>query len=165
MTESRQRMSPAARKRAEELGLDVTALTGSGPQGAIVLEDVEKAAATLAQPQDRATEMRRAIAAAMARSKREIPHYYLASDIPLGRASRWLASRNEARPVTERVIMAVLLLKAVALALKKYPELNGFFRDGAFQPGARHSSRGGDLPSPGRAHRSGDTRRGQEGPR
>ncbi len=71
----------------------------------------------------------------MARSKREIPHYYLASDIPLGRASRWLASRNEARPVTERVIMAVLLLKAVALALKKYPELNGFFRDGAFQPG------------------------------
>ena len=128
-------MSPAARKRAEELGLDTTALTGSGPQGAIVLEDVEKAAATLAQPQDRATEMRRAIAAAMARSKREIPHYYLASDIPLGRATRWLASRNEARPVTERVIMAVLLLKAVALALKKYPELNGFFRDGAFQPG------------------------------
>ena len=119
VTEARRRMSPAARKRAEELGVDVTALTGSGPQGSIVLEDVEKAAATKAQPQDRASEMRRAIAAAMARSKGEIPHYYLASDIPLDRASRWLASRNEARPVTDRVIMAVLLLKAVALALKK----------------------------------------------
>ncbi len=154
VTEARRRMSPAARKRAEELGVDVTALTGSGPQGSIVLEDVEKAAATKAQPQDRASEMRRAIAAAMARSKREIPHYYLASDIPLDRASRWLASRNEARPVTDRVIMAVLLLKAVALALKKYPELNGFFRDGAFQPvpgihlGVAISLRQGGLIAP-----------------
>jgi pyruvate dehydrogenase E2 component (dihydrolipoamide acetyltransferase) len=79
--------------------------------------------------------MRRAIAAAMARSKREIPHYYLATDIPLARASRWLAARNEQRSITERVLMAVPLLKAVALALKRYPELNGFFRDGAFVPG------------------------------
>jgi len=50
--------------------------------------------------------MRRAIATAMARSKREIPHYYLATDIPLAVASRWLAERNAARPVGERVLMA-----------------------------------------------------------
>jgi pyruvate dehydrogenase E2 component (dihydrolipoamide acetyltransferase) len=134
--ESRQRASPAARQRARELGVDLAAVAGTGPHGAITIEDVEKAAAAAAQPRDRATEMRRAIAAAMARSKREIPHYYLATDIPLARAAKWLAARNEQRSVTERVLMAVPLLKAVALALKRYPELNGFFRDGAFVPGA-----------------------------
>jgi pyruvate dehydrogenase E2 component (dihydrolipoamide acetyltransferase) len=107
-----------------------------------------------AQPKDRATEMRRTIAAAMARSKREIPHYYLATAIPLGAASRWLAARNEGRLVTERVLMAVLLLKAVALALRKHPDLNGFYRDGAFQrasgihPGVAISIRQGGLIAP-----------------
>jgi pyruvate dehydrogenase E2 component (dihydrolipoamide acetyltransferase) len=133
---SRRRISPAARARAQELAVDLAAVTGTGPQGAITLEDVAKAAAAAAQPRDRAVEMRRAIAAAMARSKREIPHYYLATDIPLGGAGRWLAARNAGRSVTERVLMAVPLLKAVALALKKYPELNGYFRDGALQPGS-----------------------------
>jgi pyruvate dehydrogenase E2 component (dihydrolipoamide acetyltransferase) len=133
--EARVRASPAARQRARELGVDLAAVAGTGAHGAITIEDVEKAAAAAAQPRDRATEMRRAIAAAMARSKREIPHYYLATDIPLARASRWLAARNEQRSITERVLMAVPLLKAVALALKRYPELNGFFRDGAFVPG------------------------------
>jgi pyruvate dehydrogenase E2 component (dihydrolipoamide acetyltransferase) len=133
--EGRQRASPAARQRARELGVDLAAVAGTGPHGAITIEDVDKAAAAAAQPRDRAAEMRRAIAAAMARSKREIPHYYLATDIPLARAARWLAARNEPRSVTERVLMAVPLLKAVALALKRYPELNGFFRDGAFVPG------------------------------
>ena len=85
--EARVRVSPAARQRARELGVDLAAVAGTGPHGAITIEDVEKAAAAAAQPQDRATEMRRAIAAAMARSKREIPHYYLATDIPLARAS------------------------------------------------------------------------------
>ncbi|HSD41407.1 MAG TPA: dihydrolipoamide acetyltransferase family protein [Burkholderiales bacterium] len=134
--EARVRASPAARQRARDLNVDLAVVTGTGPHGAITIEDVEKAAAAAAQPPDRATEMRRAIAAAMARSKREIPHYYLATDIPLARASQWLTARNEQRSVTERVLMAVPLLKAVALALKRYPELNGFFRDGAFVPGA-----------------------------
>ena len=132
----RQRASPAARQRARELGVDLGAVAGTGPRDAITIEDVDKAAAAGAQPRDRAIEMRRAIAAAMARSKREIPHYYLATDIPLARAAQWLAARNSERSVTERVLMAVPLLKAVALALKRYPELNGFFRDGAFVPGA-----------------------------
>jgi pyruvate dehydrogenase E2 component (dihydrolipoamide acetyltransferase) len=83
----------------------------------------------------RQAEMRKAIAAAMARSKREIPHYYLAETIPMRKALAWLAHANEGRPVTERLLMGVLQLKAVALALKRYPELNGFWRDGAFQPG------------------------------
>jgi pyruvate dehydrogenase E2 component (dihydrolipoamide acetyltransferase) len=134
--EARVRASPAARQRARELGVDLAAVAGTGAHGAITIEDVETtAAAPAGEPRDRATEMRRAIAAAMARSKREIPHYYLATDIPLARTSRWLTERNAQRSVTERVLMAVPLLKAVALALKRYPELNGFFRDGAFVPG------------------------------
>jgi pyruvate dehydrogenase E2 component (dihydrolipoamide acetyltransferase) len=128
------RASPAARQRARELAVDLAAVAGTGPHGAITIEDVERAAA--AAPRDRAAEMRRAIAAAMARSKREIPHYYLATDVPLAQASRWLAARNAARPVTERVLPAALFVKAVALALRKHPDLNGFYRDGAFVSGA-----------------------------
>jgi pyruvate dehydrogenase E2 component (dihydrolipoamide acetyltransferase) len=131
----RRRISPAARARAQELAVDLAAITGTGPQGAVTVEDVQNAAAAAAQPRDRAAGMRRAIAAAMARSKREIPHYYLATDIPLIKASKWLAERNVGRSVTQRVLMAVPLLKAVAIALTKYRELNGFFQDGAFQPG------------------------------
>ena len=135
-TEARVRISPAARKRAAELGIAPAQVAGTGPDGTITREDIERAAATKAPTKDRWSEMRRAIAAAMARSKREIPHYYLATDIPLAVASRWLAERNEHRSVTERVLLAVPLLKAVARALVRYPEFNGHFRDGAFVPGA-----------------------------
>ncbi len=160
--EARVRISPAARSRAQTLGIDIAAIAGSGPDGAILLEDVEKAAALRAQPKDRAAEMRRTIAAAMARSKREIPHYYLATSIPLARASRWLAARNETRPVTQRMLLAVLLLKAVALALRRHPQLNGHFQDGAFRPGrgihvgVAISIRQGGLIAP--AIRDADTR-------
>jgi pyruvate dehydrogenase E2 component (dihydrolipoamide acetyltransferase) len=132
----RQRVSPAARKRAAELDVDVSLITGTGPKGAVTLEDIEKAAAAAKPaPKDRGLEMRKAIGAAMARSKREIPHYYLSTEVPLARVAAWLAARNEGRPITGRVLMAVPMLKAVALALRKYPELNGFYRDGAFAPG------------------------------
>ena len=79
--------------------------------------------------------MRKAIGAAMSRSKREIPHYYLAETIPMHKALEHLARANESRPVIERVLMGALQLKAVALTLRKFPELNGFWRDGAFEPG------------------------------
>jgi pyruvate dehydrogenase E2 component (dihydrolipoamide acetyltransferase) len=72
----------------------------------------------------------------MSRSKREIPHYYLTEPIPMARALGWLARENEKRAVTERLLMGVVQLKAVALALAKAPELNGFWIDGGFKPGA-----------------------------
>ena len=128
----RKPVSPAARQRARELDVDVEKVAGSGPGGAVTLEDVERAAATRA-PADRYAEMRKAIAAAMSRSKREIPHYYLSEEIPMQRATQWLMRENEKRPVTERMLMGVLQLKAVATALKKAPELNGFWQDGAFR--------------------------------
>ena len=73
--------------------------------------------------------MRTAIARLMARSKREIPHYYLAADIDFSRARAFLTARNEARPVTERLLPAALLLKATALAVREVPDLNGFWID------------------------------------
>jgi len=150
---ARHAVSPSARKRARELGLDPDTLSGTGAQGSVTLADIEAAAAPSAAP-DRQTEMRKAIAAAMSRSKREIPHYYLSETIPMANALTWLLQRNEGRPITERILPAVLLLKAVAMALKRTPELNGFYRDGAFQPalavhaGVAISLRGGGLVAP-----------------
>jgi pyruvate dehydrogenase E2 component (dihydrolipoamide acetyltransferase) len=189
----RQRISPAARKRAAELGVDLARVRGSGPDRAVTLLDVEaaaraaKAAAPAAREEaapiekpaaevteaapvaaevteaapavakaaevpapteapaappaaeraaQRAQEMRKVIAAAMARSKREIPHYYLAEDVSLAHATAWLAAQNAERSVTERLLMAPLLLKTVALALRRFPELNGWYRNGAFEQGS-----------------------------
>lgn len=140
---SRRMISPAARKHAAEKGVDLDRVVGSGPQGAVTLADVEQAAAgkptTAPAPvapsavaPDKAAEIRKAIAAAMARAKREIPHYYVAEDIPLDRTLAWLQDANASRPLAERLLPAALLLKAVARALQRYPELNGWFRDGAF---------------------------------
>lgn len=132
----RLRMSPAARKLAAERGIDASRLQGTGPEGAITLEDIERATtatADIAKPvgaADRQARMRQTIAAAMTRSKREIPHYYLSTTIDMGRAITWLKDSNEQRPVTERLLYGVLLIKAVALALRRVPELNALWKDG-----------------------------------
>jgi len=132
------RISPAARQRAQELGIDTGRLSGSGPQGSIVLADVERAAAgsgagakpvAEAHPPAPAIAMRQTIAAAMARSKREIPHYYLATHICLNRTLVWLESENARRPVDERLIPAAVLYRAVVRALQAVPELNGHWSE------------------------------------
>jgi pyruvate dehydrogenase E2 component (dihydrolipoamide acetyltransferase) len=76
--------------------------------------------------------MRRAIAAAMQRSKREIPHYYLETAIDFGAARAWLETANRERPIEERLLPPALLLRSVALALREVPELNGFWVDDRF---------------------------------
>lgn len=152
-------VSPAARRTAATLGVDVEQLTGTGPQGAVTIGDVEHAAASATKPvttpvSDRAAQMRRSIAAAMERSNREIPHYYLSDAVPIQTALTWLTERNAHRPITERVLPAVLQLKAVGLAAQRFGEFNGFWRDNAFQPGpAVHvgiaiSLRGGGVLAP-----------------
>lgn len=155
---ARLRISPAAARRAVELGVDVRDLIGSGPQGAIAIADVEAAAARAPSPAPRRgfdpAAMRQAIAAAMARSKREIPHYYLSLPIDLGRATEWLTEENNRRDVERRLLPAALLLKAVALALREVPQLNGFWIDGApklspaIHVGWAISLRGGGLIAP-----------------
>ncbi len=153
------KLSPAARRRAQQLGLDAQTLQGSGTDGAVTLADVERAAAA---PQPLAAarrgfdpaQMRRAIAAAMARSKREIPHYYLTSTIDFAAASAWLAAYNRERDPTERLLPATLLLKATAKALTEVPQFNGFHENGAYRAGPgihvgwAIALRGGGLVAP-----------------
>lgn len=133
----RARVSPAARQRASELGVALEGLVGTGADGAVTRADVDRAAQRPPPvAADRAGEMRKVIAAAMARSKREIPHYYLSEPVPMRAALDWLRIHNETQPVTQRLLPAVMLLKAVALALRAVPEMNGLFVDGAFRPAA-----------------------------
>jgi pyruvate dehydrogenase E2 component (dihydrolipoamide acetyltransferase) len=177
-------ISPLAMRTAIELGVDLTMVKGTGPGGAITKADVQRIAATkppptvtparapappappveeakvvspakpVVTPADRHAAMRRAIAAAMARSKREIPHYYLGTRIEMGRALTWLQTENLKRPVTERLLSSVLLLKAVAVAVHEIPEMNGFWVEGGFKPseavhvGVAISLRQGGLIAP-----------------
>lgn len=130
----RGRVSPAARRLARELGLDPNSIAGHGPGGAVTLSDIEAAAAPEVVREGRREQVMHALGAAMEKSKREIPHYYLALDIDVGDAQDWLRSKNANRPPAERVLFAALLYKAVARALPAVPQLNGYFRDGAFAP-------------------------------
>jgi pyruvate dehydrogenase E2 component (dihydrolipoamide acetyltransferase) len=144
------RASPLARRMAVDLGVDLSGITGSGPGGAVLKADVEAARGG----GERQGRMRRAIAAAMAKSNREIPHFYLASTIDLGAAGAWLARWNAEHKPAERLLPAVLLLKATALALREFPELNARYENDAVRPageihiGMVTSLRGGGLVIP-----------------
>ena len=153
----RARVSPAARRLAAERNIDLTAIHGTGPDGAIVRADVERGAAAAEQPRAAGLDlaaMRAAIAAAMARSKREIPHYYLAHQVDMTAAETWLARVNAARSPEARLLIGVLPLKAVALAARRFPAFNGFYRDGryaaasAVHAGMAIAIRGGGLAAP-----------------
>jgi pyruvate dehydrogenase E2 component (dihydrolipoamide acetyltransferase) len=158
--------SPVVRRLAEHLGVDLGSVRGTGPGGRITREDVEAAAgpASTAPPvtaapaapvttapaapaapvttapetrRDRATAMRDAIAALMTRSKREIPHYYLGTDIDLEPALRWMEHHNEQASAAARLLPIALLVKATALAAREVPEMNGTYVDGDFRPAAQ----------------------------
>ena len=158
----RAKISPAARKRAQELHVDVASLRGTGPDGAVTLQDVERAGPS-SQPSPTvvgagAEGMRAAIAAAMSRSKREIPHYYLATTVDVTCAVEWLAAHNAAVPVTGRLLLPVLLVKAIALACREQAGFSGFYRDDHYEPapvvhvGVAVALRGGGLVAPALAH-------------
>lgn len=154
--------SPAARLRAQEAGLDLTKIAGSGPGGAVRLADVETELAGAA-PQNQPTSedtpsfqnaMRMAVSAAVSRSKQEIPHYYLSHEIDLQPATDWLAKFNTLRPPSERLILGALLIKATALAARKAPQINGVWKDSTYCPsqsvhtGVVISLRDGGLVAP-----------------
>lgn len=151
--------SPSARQLAQELGIDLATVTGTGPHGAIGRGDVEAAARAAGRlpapdepvapvsapsppaepapapapaqpaPSAAATAMRKAIAAAVSRSNREIPHYYLETEIDLSKPLQWLEEENRKRSMRERILPVALLVKATALALREVPELNGFWQN------------------------------------
>jgi pyruvate dehydrogenase E2 component (dihydrolipoamide acetyltransferase) len=87
-------------------------------------------------PGDKMAAMRSAIAAAMSRSKREIPHLYLSTAVEMTNALAWLSTENQKRAVEDRLLPAVLLIKAVARAVVDVPGVNGFWIDDRFTPGA-----------------------------
>ena len=137
----RVQISPAARRFASERGVDIQQLKGTGPGGAISMADVEaaKPAPAPEAPRRRVgfdpAAMRQAIAAAMSRSKREIPHYYLSQMSEVSAALAHLEQLNRDRSPPERVLPAALFLRAIAQAITRLPELNGFWEDGRFRPG------------------------------
>ena len=154
------RVSPAARKLAEERGIDLSTVTGSGPDGAITVADVERRIGEAAAVPEKKrggldlTAMRLAIAAAMARSKREIPHYYLEHQVDITASEQWLAAKNATLPPDNRLLLGALAIKAVALAARRFPAFNGFYRDSKFEPapavhvGVAVAIRGGGLAAP-----------------
>jgi len=157
--ERARRISPAARARAASLGVDVAAIHGTGPQGVVTLADVEATvAAAGAKPAAPAAAgragIRNAIAASMGRSKREIPHYYLQLALDFQAAASWLEEFNRVRPVPERLLPAVLLIKATARAAAEKDGFSGFYGAGGFarsqavHVGVAIALRGGGLVAP-----------------
>lgn len=158
---ARARVSPAARRLAEARGVDLSTVTGSGPAGAITYADVEhRLGAAVAPPEKKRAlwldldAMRAAIAAAMARSKREIPHYYLGHQVDVTACEQWLTQKNATRPPDIRLLIGALAIKAVALAARRFAAFNGFYLDGKFEPasavhaGVAIAIRGGGLAAP-----------------
>jgi pyruvate dehydrogenase E2 component (dihydrolipoamide acetyltransferase) len=120
---------------AEENEIDLTKITGTGELGAITKEDVEKAIAEKTnhpgnKPELANDSIRLAIAAAMSKSNREIPHYYLETTIDMSKALKWLSESNRQRDLKDRLLPVVLLIKATAKALKTVPELNAVWDNG-----------------------------------
>src|SRR5438094_4256974 len=159
----RQRVSPVARRLAEEHGVDLRQVQGSGPGGRITKEDVEaaaqqggrrQAAAPVAaatapgaareerQPTPRPKEevevvelskMQTTIAMRLAQSKFSAPHFYVTSEIAVDDAVRLRQMFNEAVDKSEAISINDLIVKAVALALTKFPVVNASWADGRIE--------------------------------
>src|SRR5438552_8611990 len=159
----RQRVSPVARRLAEEHGVDLRHVQGSGPGGRITKEDVEAAAqgcqrqpttaptaaATAPgaareerQPTPRPKEevevvelskMQTTIAMRLAQSKFSAPHFYVTSEIAMDDAVRLRQMFNEAVDKSEAISINDLIIKAIALALTKFPEVNASWADGRIE--------------------------------
>ncbi|MEO8604935.1 MAG: dihydrolipoamide acetyltransferase family protein, partial [bacterium] len=143
------RASPLAWRLAEDSGVDLNAVRGSGPGGRILKRDVEMQTAAAApavpaaagegdeQPAAEAgtrlvpaSRMRLAIARRMTEAKRDIPHFYVTAEIDMTEAMHLRASikRREAMP---GLTVTHLLVRALAVALVRHPQVNGSWRDGA----------------------------------
>jgi len=154
----RVRITPAARRLAQQSNLDFATLRvkGTGPTGAVTLQDVEaliRAQPSTTKPPEMAG-MRQAIAAEMSRSKREIPHYYLAHTADVSKAEAFITNTNANRLPEERLLLGAAFMQAVAKAVEKFPEFNGYFINGKFQHseavhiGMVTNIRGGGLVAP-----------------
>lgn len=142
--EIHQKVSPLARRIATENNIDLSLIKGTGEEGAITKEDVELAISQRSEPEKSTgieipvpekistpvETIRSAVAAAMSKSNREIPHYYLEKKIDMTLATAWLLEANKKRAVKDRLLPAVLLIKAVAKSLQDFPDLNAVWENG-----------------------------------
>jgi len=133
--------SPIARKIAEEKGVDIAAITGTGPGGRITKSDVEnftpspgfavsggRSPVVLDGSDTPLSSMRQAIARVTVRSKTEAPHYYVTHEIDMSAAMTFRRQLNEALAEEgDRVSVNDLILMALTKALIKYPKWNSFF--------------------------------------
>lgn len=145
------RVSPVARRMARDAGVDITALSGSGPDGRILRRDIESAiaagtrkappaepaaarsAAPAARPAAGAIEglskMRQAIARRMTLSKQTQPHYYLTLDVDMTAALAFREQLNASATDEQRVSINDLVVKACAIALDRHPKFNAEFSE------------------------------------
>ncbi|MDA0987656.1 MAG: dihydrolipoamide acetyltransferase family protein [Chloroflexi bacterium] len=139
--------SPLARRLAEENGIDLAKVTGSGPGGRITKDDVLAYEAGMSEappavaPREEAptppggpdgelvplSRMRQAIARRTAQSKREVPHFYVTADIDMTLTMTLRGQINDALNGEARVSVNDLIVKACALALVKFPTFNASF--------------------------------------
>jgi pyruvate dehydrogenase E2 component (dihydrolipoamide acetyltransferase) len=128
--ESRLLVSPRAKALAADRGINLSTITGTGPGGRIVEEDVVKAQAPPTHTSSAGTDqplsqMRKAIARATTQSKAPVPHFYLTSEIDMEQAERFRDQFKQNRITHPSV--TDLLIKAAALALTRHPEINVSF--------------------------------------
>lgn len=136
--------SPLVKRMAEEQGIDLSQVAGSGPGGRIVKQDLEaylgraRPAAERPQPEpapaapprgtkEQFSRMRMTIAKRMAESMREIPHFYVTCEVDMSEVVRLRAALRASDRVATEVTYTHFIIKAVALALERHPRLNASF--------------------------------------
>lgn len=129
--------SPLAKRIASENNIDLSRIKGTGEDGAITKEDVENATVQkekIAKSEEKTIPqvqaIRSAVAAAMSKSNREIPHYYLEKRIDITKALAWLQETNRKLPIQKRLLPAALIIKATAKSLIDFPNLNASWDNG-----------------------------------
>jgi pyruvate dehydrogenase E2 component (dihydrolipoamide acetyltransferase) len=139
LSSERSKASPYAKKVAEEKGIDLSTVSGSGPHGRIMSRDLEKGqpASTLPFGVHKApkiapgtyeeiplTPMRKVVGQRLQQSKSFIPHFYISQDID---AEPMIAVREQLKNVGHKITFNDLVIRAAALALKDHPEMNSGF--------------------------------------
>ncbi len=133
------RASPIAKRLARERGIDLSRITGTGPGGRVVEQDVlefkEATPATDAGTADTTaaqrvdlSRMRQTIARVTSDSKREAPHFYITADLDMTKSMELRRDINDTVSAEQRVSVNDLIIKACAMALGQHPKFNAFFQ-------------------------------------
>lgn len=133
--DSRLKASPLARKMAEERGIDIQRIHGSGDSGRIVKRDVENYKESAASvpaaaaytgvesfDEEAVSQMRKTIARRLAESKFSAPHFYLTMEINMDKAVEARTAMNNYSPV--KLSYNDMVIKAAAIALRQHPQVN-----------------------------------------